>query len=891
MPDRPFFDMQPTEQPISQDLVFIGGGHSHAIALRLFGMNPLPGVRITLISDVSDTPYSGMLPGYIAGFYDYDDSHIDLRPLANFAGAQFYRDRAVGLDLANNRVICANRPPVAFDILSIDIGSTPATISVPGAADYAIPAKPVPKLLHHWHQLIEELQTRQSSVGAMPPCLPLQSSVGAMPPCLPLQIGIVGGGAGGVELALSMSARLNQLLGSENRQNLQIHLFQRSRKILPTHNSSVRQKLQKILRDRGIKLHLSESVSRVESRSPQPPLERGAMSQSVSRVESRSPQPPLERGAMSQSDSEPPLVRGVAQPGGIDDKPPLVRGVAQPGGIVVHCESGLTVECDRLFWVTQASAPDWLKKSGLKTDADGFIQVSETLQSISHSHIFACGDIASAIEHPRPKAGVFAVRQGQPLFENLQRILQGQPLKPFKPQKEFLTLIGTGKGSAIASRGDFGLGPSPLLWLWKDWIDRQFMDKFCNFPEMHLPRNLPRNRVSIPRNPVSSRNRVSQTMRCAGCGSKVGSTTLKRVLHRINDDTQKPFDSQKPGFLEKPGFFSNENILIGLNTPDDCAVVKVPSIPPLFKGGLGGDLLMVQTIDYFPSLMNDPFIFGQISANHSLSDIFAMGATPQTALAIATIPYATPAKTEEILYQLLAGATKVLNESQTSLVGGHTTEGKELAFGLSCNGFVTSDKLLRKSGMEPGQVLILTKALGTGTLFAADMRKKAKGRWIENAIESMLLSNQKAAESFMKYGATACTDITGFGLLGHLMEMIAASNDTNNNVTIHVEINLEAIGILEGARETVAQGILSSLHPENFQASSYIHNLARLEHHVNFPLLFDPQTSGGLLASVPYEQAHDCLADLKALGYCDSNIIGQIKPGIDGVWPITLTNQ
>jgi len=426
--------MQSTKQPITQDLVFIGGGHSHAIALRMWGMNPLPGVRITLISDVTHTPYSGMLPGYIAGFYDYDQSHIDLRPLAHFAGSQFYRERAVGLDLANNRVICANRPPVAFDILSIDIGSTPATLSVPGAADYAIPAKPVPNLLHHWHQLIEELQTGATTATEKP-----------------LQIGIVGGGAGGVELALSMSARLNQILGSQNPQNsqnrpnssnspnLQIHLFQRSPEILPNHSTYVRNNLQKLLTQRGINLHLSESVIRIESRTPAPPL-------------------------LCSSAPLPPMAAHAKEP------------------VTVYCESGLTIECDRLFWVTQASAPDWLKESGLSTDAAGFIKVSDTLQSISHSHIFATGDIATMINHPRPKAGVFAVRQGKPLAENLRRILQGQPLKPFKPQKNFLTLIGTGEGSAIASRGAFGLGSSPLLWRWKDRIDREFMEKFRNFP-------------------------------------------------------------------------------------------------------------------------------------------------------------------------------------------------------------------------------------------------------------------------------------------------------------------------------------------------------------------------------------------------------------------------
>jgi selenide,water dikinase len=250
-------------------------------------------------------------------------------------------------------------------------------------------------------------------------------------------------------------------------------------------------------------------------------------------------------------------------------------------------------------------------------------------------------------------------------------------------------------------------------------------------------------------------------------------------------------------------------------------------------------------------------------------------------LAIATIPYAAPAKVEETLYQLLSGAVKVLNQAQAPLVGGHTTEGAELGFGLSCNGLAYPDRLLRKGGMQPGQVLILTKALGTGTLFAADMHRQAKGGWIDGAVESMLLSNQAAATCFLQHGAKACTDVTGFGLLGHLMEMVQASG-------VAVELQLEAIPVLAGARETVQKGIVSSLHPENLRASRYISNLEQWESHSNFSLLFDPQTSGGLLASIAEEKANSCLATLKALGYVESSIIGQVVAQVRVEKPITL---
>ncbi len=771
--------MQHTTHPFVKDLVLIGGGHSHAIVLRMFGMKLLPGVRLTLITEASDTPYSGMLPGHIAGFYSHDQCHIDLRSLAQFAQAQLYIDCVINLDLDNKRVICANRPPVAFDLLSVDIGSTPATLSVPGAVQYAIAAKPVSRLLTQWNQLIERVTSN---------------------PHKPLYLGIVGGGAGGVELTLSMQSHLHRILKAAQQplNNLEIHLFHSDAQLMPHYNLWARRSFEEILRQRGVNLHLGETVCEV-----------------------------------------------------------------QLGKVI--CKSGLKIEFDHLFWVTQASAPAWIKACGLATDAQGFIEVNDNLQSVSHPDIFAAGDIATMVNHPRPKAGVFAVRQGKPLFENLRRSLLGQHLQLYQPQKQYLSLIGTGDKSAIATRGSFGFGASHLLWRWKDAIDRQFMQRFSDLPEMkglgtgdwgQGDKETRRQGDKINLQTLTP-NSQPLLMRCAGCGSKVGSTVLERVLHRIKQ--------------EQPSCSDND-IVIGLDAPDDAAVVQVPA-----------GQLMVHTIDYFRSLINDPFTFGQIAANHCLSDIFAMGATPQSALAIATIPYALESKVEETLFQLLSGAVKVLNTAKSPLVGGHTTEGTELSFGLSCNGLVYPDKLLKKGGMQLGQVLILTKALGTGTLFAAEMQRQAKGYWIDNAVASMLLSNQAAAVCLLQYGATACTDVTGFGLLGHLIEMVQAS-------LVAVELKLDAIAILQGARETVQKGIFSSLYSENLRVSRYIENLHKVEHHFIYPLLFDPQTSGGLLASVPVAEADGCLASLKALGYAQASVIGSVIPEVVGTQPVYISN-
>lgn len=731
--------------PIVTDLVLIGGGHSHAIALKRFAMNPIAGLRITLISDALHTPYSGMLPGHVAGFYSYDESHIDLQRLSRFANIQLYHDRAIELDIKNNKVICQKHPPVAFDYLSIDIGSTPVKNTVIGAAEYAIPVKPVPHFLKQWETIVGEIQTNSHKSHTL---------------------AVVGGGAGGVELMLNIQAKLENIFRRSQYplENLKFHLFHRGRSLMTGHNTWVSKRLTQILKTRNVELHLSETVSEIQR-----------------------------------------------------DR--------------IICESGLATEYDYIFWTTQAASPLWIQESQLTTDSRGFILVEDTLQSISHPHIFATGDIATMKNHPRPKAGVFAVRQGKPLSDNLRNIILDRPLKPFIPQKQYLALIGTGDKSAIASRSFWGL-QSPLLWYWKDWIDRKFMNRFDRLPPMSSSQNREiKDKITLPSD--------LPTMYCGGCGSKVGETTLKRVLNRLK-------------------IAQNPDIIIGLNTPDDAAILRSPD-----------HQYLVQTLDHFRSLVNDPFVFGQIATHHSLNDLFAMGATPKSALVMVNIPFGTEKKVEETLYQLLSGAIFVLDEAQVSLVGGHTIEDRELALGLACNGCIHPEQILRKKGMKPGQSLIITKAIGTGTLFAADQCYQAKGRWIEKAIASMLLSNQMAAQILQNCGVNACTDVTGFGLLGHLQEMVQGTE-------IAVELNIEAIPILEGAIATIQQGIFSSLHLQNVRASTTVENGEHFQLSPIYSLLFDPQTSGGLLASIPADRLESCLQQLQIAGYSKSACIGKI---------------
>jgi selenide,water dikinase len=372
-----------------------------------------------------------------------------------------------------------------------------------------------------------------------------------------------------------------------------------------------------------------------------------------------------------------------------------------------------------------------------------------------------------------------------------------------------------------------------MLWTVKDWIDRRWMRQYQELPEMAVT-PAPSRGADDPLGVLRS-----EPMRCGGCGAKVGAVALSRVMARL---------APRGG----------AGIEIGLDAPDDAAVVA----PPAGK-------LLVQTVDFFRAFIDDPYLFGRIAANHALGDVYAMGAEPLTALATATLPYGPEEKVEEELYQLLRGGLDVLEEAGATLVGGHTGEGAELALGFTINGAVAPGAILRKSGMRVGDRLILTKPLGTGALFAADMRGKARGVWIDGALNVMQQSSRDAARCLREAGATACTDVTGFGLVGHLVEMLRASR-------VDAALFAHAIPALEGALETLGAGISSSLAPENLRQQRAIRDLAAAARLPAFPLLFDPQTAGGLLASVPASQAEACLAELRGLGYERAAIVGEV---------------
>jgi len=759
--------MQSTERPVLRDIVLVGGGHSHVGVLRMFGMKPEPGVRLTLICTDTDTPYSGMLPGYVAGHYDFGQAHIDLGRLAAFAGARLFRDEAIGIDRQLGRVICRNRPPVPYDLLSINIGSTPQVRQVPGAAAHAVPVKPIAQFNERWLALLERVRASTE----------------------PMRIAVVGGGAGGVELLLAMQFRLGNELRALGRSpnDLSFVLLTAGDDILPTHNPRVRRRFRDVLARRGVEVLLNSTVDRVE-----------------------------------------------------------------PG--LLHTSDGRAIVTDETIWVTQAGGPAWLRETGLALDEQGFILVSERLQSVTDPKVFAAGDIASIEGRPLEKAGVFAVRMGRPLERNLRLALAGAPLAAYRPQRSWLALISTGDRHAVASRGTLGFS-GDWVWRWKDWIDQRFMRRFSEFPKMDeaAPAAAPR-AAGVQLTAEESLQAVSAiAMRCGGCGAKVGANVLSRALGALTP-------------------IERDDVLIGLHAPDDAAVVRVPP-----------GHAMVHTVDFFRAFIDDPYLFGKVAANHALGDIFAMGAQAQSATAIATVPPGLEAKVEDLLFQMMTGAVEVLNEAGCALVGGHTGEGRELALGFAINGLIDErlDGVMRKGGMRPGDVLVLTKPVGTGTLFAAHARGEAHGRWIDAALSSMVVSNRTGAAVLRAHGATAATDLTGFGLLGHLVEMTRPSG-------VDATLRLSALPLLDGAVQCVQAGILSSLQPANVRLRRAIRNPEGFVKDPRYALLFDPQTAGGLLASVPAETVADCIAALHAAGYRHSAVIGRVTAQGEALEPIVL---
>ena len=364
-----------------RDLVLIGGGHVHVHVLRQFGERPLQDVRVTLVGRDVETPYSGMIPGFVAGHYSFEECHIDLAKLCSRSGARLVHAEATGIDRARRRVLLKDQPAVPYDLLSIDVGSAPNVGAIAGAGQWAIPVKPIAELGRRWLEFSDRMKSWPG----------------------PLNVVVIGGGAGGVELALAIDHRLREIAKAAS---LQVTLATKD-EILAGQAEAARRRLRAIFQRRGIRLLEHAGAQRIE------------------------------RGS-------------------------------------VRLEDGQWQQADAVFVVTEASAAPWFADTGLPLDEKGFLAVDDTLASTGDDRIFAAGDCATVLAHRRPKAGVFAVRQGPPLADNLRRVLGGAAARPFIPQRRYLSILGTGDGRAVATRGQWAI-EGRWVWWWKDHIDRKWM--------------------------------------------------------------------------------------------------------------------------------------------------------------------------------------------------------------------------------------------------------------------------------------------------------------------------------------------------------------------------------------------------------------------------------
>lgn len=467
---------------------------------------------------------------------------------------------------------------------------------------------------------------------------------------------------------------------------------------------------------------------------------------------------------------------------------------------------------------TGSRPPEWLSESGLPINDEGRIRTHRSLQVLDHPHVFATGDCAVIDLEPRPASGVWAVRAAPILARNITRQSTHQPLIQWRPQQHALQLVGgfnpAGEPIAWALRHDWCFGPSPYLWLLKRTIDRRFMGMVQMQPMVH----------------------EGKAMACRGCAAKLPAESLEKALHQAG--------------LGNHG-----------TEPQDAAQL---------------DQQWSQSVDGFPALISDPWLNARITTLHACSDLWACGQQVHSAQMVLTLPEIASQQQEWLMSQSVLGAQSALQPQNAQLLGGHTLVARDqspstpamgLQLILTVNGKQTpGGRYWNKGELKPGDALLLSRSLGTGVVLAAAMAGATQPHHLDQAIEQMATSQHDILQQLLAYEAQqpksihACTDITGFGLLGHLGEMISAS-PTSRSICLQTE----AIPSLPGSLDLFAKGYSSTLAPSNRSAWTLLdpteHRPAKVSFTPTFTtssphnqqaileLLVDPQTCGPLLVS------------------------------------------
>jgi selenide,water dikinase len=349
--------------------------------------------------------------------------------------------------------------------------------------------------------------------------------------------------------------------------------------------------------------------------------------------------------------------------------------------------------------------------------------------------------------------------------------------------------------------------------------------------------------MGFPSNPTAAvpTVRLTQQVKAGGCASKLAPGTLNHVLSRL--PTQH-----------------DPNLLVGFESSDDAGIYRISP-----------EQALVQTVDFFTPMVDDPFTYGRIAATNALSDIYAMGGRALTALALVCFPQEGDMS---VLEQILCGGLSVMQQAGCTVLGGHSVRDAEIKFGYAVTGLIHPDRVLRNTTARPGDALIFTKAIGTGVITTALKQGKAQPAWVEAAIASMTTLNKVAAEIMSRpaFQVHAVTDVTGFGLMGHARELAFGSN-------VRLRIDPASIALLDGAMDAVRLGCIpAGLLANRDFADCVVEDIIAMEPNLR-TLLFDPQTAGGLLLSVLPEQTQSLIAELQAAGYPHTRQIGAVLEG------------
>jgi len=332
--------------------------------------------------------------------------------------------------------------------------------------------------------------------------------------------------------------------------------------------------------------------------------------------------------------------------------------------------------------------------------------------------------------------------------------------------------------------------------------------------------------------------RLTSRSACAGCASKLGSAELASVLRGVP-------------------IASNERVLVGYALADDAGVYQ-----------LRDDLAIVQTVDFFTPIVDDPFDFGRIAAANAISDVYAMGGTPISALNIAAFPEDLELS---ILEAILSGGAEIAREADVAIVGGHTIRVDEPKYGMAVIGTIDPRKIVRNAGARPGDMLVLTKPLGTGVLTTALKRDLIDSNGLAHGVRWMTKLNKSASEAMLAHGAHAATDITGYGLLGHANELARASG-------VGLTIDAGAVPVMPFVRDLVREGSISSGSLNNARTHAEFTTFDPSVDDVTRAILSDAQTSGGLLIAIPHDRLDGLLEALRAGGALDA-VIGTVREG------------